>query len=93
MDDMIEAAAVAVAEQTQAGEARRVAITLASRLGFDETSAGRLAIVVTEARPPTSSSTAAGEKSCSGPCRRTGNGESSFSPSTKDPGSRTSQKV
>jgi anti-sigma regulatory factor (Ser/Thr protein kinase) len=49
MDDMIETVAVTVVEQTQPGEARRVAITLARQLSFDETTAGRLAIVVTEA--------------------------------------------
>jgi anti-sigma regulatory factor (Ser/Thr protein kinase) len=49
MDDMFETVAVTVMENTQPGEARRVAITLARQLGFDETTAGRLAIVVTEA--------------------------------------------
>jgi anti-sigma regulatory factor (Ser/Thr protein kinase) len=49
MEDMFEAAAVTVVDNTQPSEARRVAITLARQLGFDETTAGRLAIVVTEA--------------------------------------------
>ena len=45
---MIEAVAVAVADETQPGEARRVASGMARLLGFDETSAGRVAVVVTE---------------------------------------------
>jgi anti-sigma regulatory factor (Ser/Thr protein kinase) len=45
---MIEAVAVSVAEETQPGEARRVANGMARLLGFDETSAGRVALVVTE---------------------------------------------
>jgi anti-sigma regulatory factor (Ser/Thr protein kinase) len=45
---MIEAVAVAVAEETQPGEARRVASGMARLLGFDETSAGRVSLVVTE---------------------------------------------
>ena len=45
---MFESVAVTVVENTQPGEARRVAITLARQLGFDETTAGRLAIVVTD---------------------------------------------
>ncbi len=45
---MIEAVAVAVADETQPGEARRVASGMARLLGFDETSAGRVALVVTE---------------------------------------------
>lgn len=40
---------VTVADPSQAGEARRQAGRLAARLGFDETAAGRLALVVTEA--------------------------------------------
>jgi anti-sigma regulatory factor (Ser/Thr protein kinase) len=45
---MIEAVAVAVADKTQPGEARRVASGMARLLGFDETAAGRVALVVTE---------------------------------------------
>jgi anti-sigma regulatory factor (Ser/Thr protein kinase) len=45
---MIEAVAVAVADETQPGEARRVASGMARLLGFDETSAGRVALVATE---------------------------------------------
>ena len=63
---MIEAVAVAVADETQPGEARREASGMARLLGFDETSVGRVAVVVTEVatnivnqaegnpRPPTS---------------------------------------
>jgi anti-sigma regulatory factor (Ser/Thr protein kinase) len=39
---------VAVVEQTDAAEARRVALRLAAELGFDETAQGKLALVVTE---------------------------------------------
>jgi len=45
---MIEAVAVAVADETQPGEARRMASGMARLLGFDETSVGRVALVVTE---------------------------------------------
>jgi len=45
---MIEGVAVAVADETQPGEARRVASGMAKLLGFDETAAGRVALVVTE---------------------------------------------
>jgi len=38
-----------IEEATQAGEARRAAATLAADLGFSDTNAGRVAIVVTEA--------------------------------------------
>ena len=38
-----------IAEPTQVGEARRLAVGVAERLGFDETRRGELAIVVTEA--------------------------------------------
>jgi anti-sigma regulatory factor (Ser/Thr protein kinase) len=48
VDDMIEAVAVSVVDETQPGEARRVASGMARLLGFDETSAGRVAVVVTE---------------------------------------------
>lgn len=40
--------ALAVSEPSQVGEARRAAMRLADQLGFDETQAGRLSIVVTE---------------------------------------------
>ncbi len=41
--------ALTVAEASNVGEARRVIAALAASLGFDETSAGRAALVVTEA--------------------------------------------
>jgi anti-sigma regulatory factor (Ser/Thr protein kinase) len=44
-----ESAALEVAERSQVGDARRTAAALAERLGFGETAAGRLALVVTEA--------------------------------------------
>lgn len=40
---------LAVTEASQAGEARRTAVTLAERLGFDEPLRGKVALVVTEA--------------------------------------------
>lgn len=46
---MIEAVALPIVESSQAGEARRIAIALASRLGFNETERGKVGIVVTEA--------------------------------------------
>jgi anti-sigma regulatory factor (Ser/Thr protein kinase) len=45
---MIEAVTVLVADDSQPGEARRVASGMAKLLGFDETTAGRVALVVTE---------------------------------------------
>ena len=42
-------ACIAIQEHTDAGEARRVAASLASDLSLDETSAGNVALVVTEA--------------------------------------------
>jgi anti-sigma regulatory factor (Ser/Thr protein kinase) len=39
---------IAVSEQTQVGEARRAATRLATDNGFDETAAGRIAIIATE---------------------------------------------
>jgi anti-sigma regulatory factor (Ser/Thr protein kinase) len=45
---MIEAVTVLVADDSQPGEARRVASGMARLLGFDETTAGRVALVVTE---------------------------------------------
>lgn len=44
-----EAIAVTVTESSQVGEARRAATQLASRLGFGEAEAGKVAVVVTEA--------------------------------------------
>jgi anti-sigma regulatory factor (Ser/Thr protein kinase) len=46
---MIEAVALPIVESSQAGEARRIALALASRLGFNETERGKVGIVVTEA--------------------------------------------
>jgi len=40
---------IPVVESSQPGEARRVAMTMAQRLGFDQTETGKVAIVVTEA--------------------------------------------
>lgn len=40
---------VALADRSQVGEVRRLAVSLASRLGFDETDRGRVAIALTEA--------------------------------------------
>lgn len=40
---------LAVTEASQSGEARRLAATLADRLGLDETTRGKLAIIVSEA--------------------------------------------
>ncbi len=40
---------LAIDDATMAGEARRAAVALAGRLGFDETERGKVAIVVTEA--------------------------------------------
>jgi anti-sigma regulatory factor (Ser/Thr protein kinase) len=45
---LTEAVRLAVTEVSQVGEARRVAVTLARQVGFDETEAGKVAIVVTE---------------------------------------------
>jgi anti-sigma regulatory factor (Ser/Thr protein kinase) len=39
---------IPVVDSSQPGEARRVAVSLAHKLGFDETAAGKIAIVVTE---------------------------------------------
>ena len=46
---MTDSQAVPVTESSQVGEARRLATTLAARLGFDETGRGRVALVATEA--------------------------------------------
>lgn len=46
---MIEAVALPIVESSQAGEARRIALALASRLGFNETERGKVGLVVTEA--------------------------------------------
>ncbi|MDM9583936.1 ATP-binding SpoIIE family protein phosphatase [Nostoc sp. GT001] len=45
---MRESVAVTITESSQAGEARRVAMALATRLGFQETERGKVGIVVTE---------------------------------------------
>ncbi len=45
---MRESTAIAVTEQSQTGEARRAALALASRLGFQETVRGKVGILVTE---------------------------------------------
>jgi anti-sigma regulatory factor (Ser/Thr protein kinase) len=45
---MRETLALPIVEPSQAGEARRSAIALASRLGFNETERGKVGIVVTE---------------------------------------------
>jgi anti-sigma regulatory factor (Ser/Thr protein kinase) len=46
---MPDTVAVAMTEASQVGEARRAALGLARRLGFDEATSGKLALVVTEA--------------------------------------------
>ncbi len=45
---MRESVAVTITESSQTGEARRVAMALATRLGFQETERGKVGIVVTE---------------------------------------------
>ena len=45
---MRESVAITITESSQTGEARRVAIALATRLGFQETQRGKVGIVVTE---------------------------------------------
>ncbi|HYX12986.1 MAG TPA: ATP-binding SpoIIE family protein phosphatase [Nostoc sp.] len=45
---MRESVAITITESSQIGEARRVAIALATRLGFQETQRGKVGIVVTE---------------------------------------------
>ncbi|MBG1240889.1 ATP-binding SpoIIE family protein phosphatase [Nostoc sp. NZL] len=45
---MRESVIITITESSQTGEARRVAIALATRLGFQETQRGRVGIVVTE---------------------------------------------
>lgn len=45
---MRESTAIAVTEQSQTGEARRAALALANRLGFQETARGKVGILVTE---------------------------------------------
>ena len=39
---------IPVVETSQSGEARRAAISMARKMGFDEGEAGKVAIVVTE---------------------------------------------
>ncbi|MBD2182302.1 SpoIIE family protein phosphatase [Planktothrix sp. FACHB-1355] len=45
---MSDPVALSILESSQAGDARRIAMSLASRLGFDETERGKVGIVVTE---------------------------------------------
>lgn len=45
---MVQSVVLPVEESSQAGSARRIAIALATRLGFDETARGRVGIVATE---------------------------------------------
>ncbi|SRR5579883_3075741 len=45
---MRESIAITITEPSQTGEARRVALALANRLGFKETERGKLGLVVTE---------------------------------------------
>lgn len=45
---MTEPIALTIVESSQVGEARRIAIALASRLGFNETERGKVGLVVTE---------------------------------------------
>lgn len=46
---MKDATALSVTEESQVGEARRLAVALAAQLGFSETDRGKVAIVATEA--------------------------------------------
>lgn len=46
---MINALALPVTEESQVGEARRIAVALAAEVGFDETDRGKVAIVTAEA--------------------------------------------
>ncbi|MBE9188453.1 SpoIIE family protein phosphatase [Microcoleus sp. LEGE 07076] len=46
---MINAVALPVTEESQVGEARRIAVALATEVGFNETDRGKVAIVTTEA--------------------------------------------
>ena len=46
---MINAIALPVTEESQVGEARRIAVALAAEVGFNETDRGKVAIVTTEA--------------------------------------------
>ncbi|MBE9158005.1 SpoIIE family protein phosphatase [Nodosilinea sp. LEGE 06152] len=45
---MNESTAIAITEPSQTGEARRAALALATRLGFEETERGKVGILVTE---------------------------------------------
>jgi anti-sigma regulatory factor (Ser/Thr protein kinase) len=49
MDELIETTVVRVVDPAEAAEARRAALAMAQRLGFDEGGAGRVALVATEA--------------------------------------------
>lgn len=46
---MIDAVALPVTEESQVGEARRIAVALAAEVGFNETDRGKVAIAITEA--------------------------------------------
>lgn len=46
---MIDTVAIPVTEESQVGEARRIAVALAAEVGFNETDRGKVAIVTTEA--------------------------------------------
>ena len=46
---MVEPAVVSMGDPSRVGEARRLAATMAARLGFDESGSGRAALIVTEA--------------------------------------------
>ena len=52
---------LAIDDATMAGEARRAAVALAGRLGFDETERGKVAIVATEAATNLSKHATGGE--------------------------------
>ncbi len=49
MDQLIETVVVRVADPAESAEARRAALAMAQKLGFDESGAGRVALVATEA--------------------------------------------
>ena len=46
---MIDALAIPVTEESQVGEARRIAVAMAAEVGFNETDRAKVAIVITEA--------------------------------------------
>ena len=49
MDELIETVVIRVVDRAQSAEARRAAAAMARDLGFDDTGAGRVALVATEA--------------------------------------------